>query len=93
MKLINDENELLQERIFIEKFNKHYNNFYDIKNKNKDNILIGAQQLKFIKDFGVKILKINDIKLLSADIIQNKINIVNENKDKFLDYENQEGEN
>ena len=35
MKLINDENELLQERIFIEKFNKHYNNFYDINIKIK----------------------------------------------------------
>jgi hypothetical protein len=44
----------------------------------------------------VKKLKIDDFQTQGVDIIQNKINIVNENKDKFIEEEeeaNNENEN
>ena len=70
---------------------KQYENYFDIKHKDKDNILTGARNLNVIKNFMIKKLKIDDFQIQSADVIQNKINIVNENKDKFI--ENEENEN
>lgn len=89
--LINLETEIPLEKQLMEKMIKQYENYFDIKHKDKDNILTGARNLNVIKNFMIKKLKIDDFQIQSADIIQNKINIVNENKDKFI--ENEENEN
>ena len=89
--LINLETEVPLEKQLMEKMIKQYENFFDISHKDKDNILTGARNINVIKNFMIKKLKIDDFQVKSADVIQNKINIVNENKDKFI--ENEENEN
>jgi len=91
--LINLEKELPLEKQLMEKIIKQYENYFDIKHKDKDNILVGANKLKDIKEFMTKKLKIDDLKILSASLIQNKINIVNQEKEKFIKQDEDENEN
>lgn len=90
--IVNNDAEIPLEKQLMEKMTKQFENFFDIKHSNKDNILTGANNINIIKEFMVKKLKIDDFKTQGADVIQNKINIVNENKDKFIEEEEEEEE-
>ena len=91
--LVNNEVEIPLEKQLMEKMTKQFENFFVIKHSNKDNILTGANNINVIKEFMVKKLKIDDFKTQGADVIKNKINIVNENKDKFIEEEEEEENN
>jgi len=91
--LVNNEVEIPLEKQLMEKMTKQFENFFDIKHSNKDNILTGANNINVIKEFMIKKLKFDDFQTQGADVIQNKINIVNENKDKFIEEEEENNEN
>jgi hypothetical protein len=86
MSIISTENaDLLLETKFMKKINSHFTTYYDINHKNKDNILIGAKNIIALKQFAITNFKMKEFKVQSAEVIQVKIDIVEENKNKFLD--------
>ena len=93
MSIISTENsDLLFETIFMKKINSHFTTYYDINHKNKDNILIGAKNIITLKQFAINNFKMKEFKVQSADTIQNRINIVEQNKNKFVDDDDEGGD-
>ena len=93
MSIISTENsDLLFETIFMKKINSHFTTYYDISHINKDNILIGAKNIITLKQFAINNFKMKEFKVQSADTIQNRINIVEQNKNKFVDDDDEGGD-
>jgi hypothetical protein len=93
MSIISNENsDLLFETIFMKKINSHFTTYYDISHISKDNILIGAKNIIALKQYAINNFKMKEFKIQSADTIQVKIDIVEENKTKFLDDDDEGGD-
>ena len=79
------ENDL--ENRLMELVNEHNDKYYDIRDhtqENKDLILEGANNVISINNYIATRLNVNTQKLTAAELIRNKENIVDENKNRLI---------